>query len=195
MTSERVRAFFALPLPEAFERAAVEAQALLRRRSSHSRLSLRFLPADHLHVTLKFLGYVSASDLFTLGEELSQAAQRFSPIELESGTLDAFPTMRRGRVIVAHLDDRERRIAALSEACEAIAESLGISRETRPFRAHVTLARLSAPGDVHALLEKVPFPKQPIRFERVRLYRSTLLPTGSLYSVIAEAPLRDPAPT
>jgi 2'-5' RNA ligase len=188
-TGERVRAFFALPLPEALEQAALEAQALLRRRSSHTRLSLRFPAPDHLHLTLKFLGWVDATDLPTLAEKLESLATSHAPFDVETGLLDAFPSARRGRVIVAHLDDPARRIAALAEDCETIGESVGVPREARAFKSHVTLARLSDPGDVRALLEKVPFPKLTARFERVRLYRSTLLPSGSQYSLIAEAAL------
>ena len=188
-TGERVRAFFALPLPEDLEQAALGAQDLLRRRSSHTRLSLRFPAPDHLHLTLKFLGWVDAGDLAALGDELAETAAELDPFEVETGPLDAFPSARRGRVIVAHLDDPARRIAALAEACEAMGESVGVPREPRPFKSHVTLARLSVPGDVRALLEKVPFPKLEARFDRVRLYRSTLLPTGSQYSQIAEANL------
>jgi 2'-5' RNA ligase len=186
---ERVRAFFALPLPDDLEQAALAAQQLLRRRSSHTRLSLRFPAPDHLHLTLKFLGWVDAHDLPDLAQKLAEAAAESPAFEVETGPLDAFPSARRGRVIVAHLDDPARRISALADACESIGESLGVPRETRPFKSHVTLARLSDPGDVRGLLEKVPLPKQAARFDRVRLYRSTLLPTGSQYSLLAEARL------
>lgn len=188
-TGERVRAFYALPLPEDLEQAALAAQQLLRRRSSHTRLSLRFPAPDHLHLTLKFLGWVDALDLVALGEKLAEIAQELEPIQVETGPLDAFPNARRGRVIVAHLDDPARRIAALAEACEGLGESVGVPRETRQFKSHVTLARLSVPGDLRGLLEKVAFPKLEARFDRVRLYRSTLLPTGSQYSRLAEAKL------
>jgi 2'-5' RNA ligase len=190
MTSgERVRAFFALPLPENLEQAAVSAQGLLRRRSSHTRLSLRFALPDHLHLTLKFLGWVASDDLAKLGDELATAALGHPQFEVETGPLDAFPSPRRARVIVAHLEDGARSIAALAEACETIGEACGVPRESRPFKSHVTLARLSVPGDVRGLLEKVPFPKLTARFERVRLYRSTLLPSGSQYSRLSEATL------
>jgi 2'-5' RNA ligase len=186
---ERVRAFFALPLSGPLEQAALDAQALLRRRSSHTRLSLRFPLPDHLHLTLKFLGWVDLSDLPALLSGLAEAARRHTPFEVETGALDAFPTQRRGRVIVAHLDDLAGHISALAAACEALGETIGIPRETRPFKAHITLARLGAPGDVRTLLEKVPFPKLTAHFSSVRLYRSTLLPSGSQYSLLSEAPL------
>ncbi len=188
-SGERVRAFFALPLPENLEQAALAAQALLRRRSSHTRLSPRFPAPDHLHLTLKFLGWVAAEDLPKLAEELADAARHHPAFQVETGLLDAFPSPRRGRVIVLHLDDAARRIAALAEACETIGETIGVPRETRAFKSHVTLARLSDPGDVRALLEKVPFPKLGARFTSVRLYRSTLLPSGSQYSLLSEATL------
>ncbi|HEX6767541.1 MAG TPA: 2'-5' RNA ligase family protein, partial [Polyangiaceae bacterium] len=61
---------------------------------------------------------------------------------------------------------------------------------TRPFRPHVTLARLKRPSDVRDLLEGVTLDPISIPFDELRLYRSLHDPAGGRYSVLARAEFR-----
>ena len=55
----RVRSFFALPVPDDALDALRRARDALKRRAARSRVTVRFLSDEALHVTLCFLGYVS----------------------------------------------------------------------------------------------------------------------------------------
>ena len=53
----------------------------------------------------------------------------------------------------------------------------------------MTLARIKTPGDVGKWLEATALAETAFELGSVRLYRSTLRPTGATYDVVVEAPL------
>jgi RNA 2',3'-cyclic 3'-phosphodiesterase len=191
--SARVRSFFALPLSDDARKALGRARDALARRAERSRVTVRFLSDEALHVTLCFLGYVDRARVPDFVRVLEENA-RGSPLTASFTGLGAFPAPKRARVVVAELGDPEGRLGALAESVSLHAEKLGIPREARAFRPHVTLARIKRPSDVrdwllYATLEPVTVP-----FGEIRLCESLLHPTGSRYSVLARAEFRAGAP-
>jgi 2'-5' RNA ligase len=130
----------------------LEASARIRdrlARSRHAPKDARFTQAEKMHVTLKFLGSIDAAQAQTIASGLEPLATRAPPLTLQA--LDAFPFPSRARVIVLTLED-DGTLRTLATAIEEYAEALGIERETREFRAHLTLARLREPSDVRTWL-------------------------------------------
>ncbi len=180
--SAKVRAFFALPLPGELAEAVGIGMRSLKKLAPE----LRWLGESKLHLTLKFLGGVAERDIVALAQGLERIASAASPIPARVLGLDAFPLPRRARVLVLELDDPSGALAALADSLETLAESFGVARETRAFKAHVTLARASPTEDLRALVEAFTFPRRPATFDRARLYQSTLSRSGSTYSVLHE---------
>ena len=81
--------------------------------------------------------------------------------------------------------------AALARQVDDLLEPLGFPRERRPFRPHVTLARVK---EFHpSLLRQVAcMPREPLgrfRVESIKLKKSTLTPRGAIYEDLAEVAL------
>jgi 2'-5' RNA ligase len=170
------RLFVAVPLPESLQPVVRRAQEALPAVPG-----LRLLHPDQLHVTLAFIGEV--------GAERAEAAERVVA-ELPAGLggrglLRRFlllPSARRARVVTLAVDDKDGAFAALFEAVMGGLERAGVmTREKRPFRPHLTVARLRAPGPVvpKSECEEAPYP-----LESVCLYRSELKPEGACYAVL-----------
>lgn len=187
--TERIRAFFALPVPPEAIGTLVEVQESMKRRAQRSRLHLRWTTREQLHVTMKFLGSIDEEHLAALSSAVEQLGASTPAVETRIDELGAFGSVRRARVLVAHVADDSGIIAALAERLEVVAEEIGVPPETRGFRAHVTLARIKRPGDASDLVEAAHFEPIELRFDELRLYRSVLKPTGSEYSVLASARL------
>lgn len=184
-----LRCFFALPLQSSALHAL---QALQRRLADPGRSAgppLRWLRREQLHVTLKFLGSIAEDALPSLVAALESEARRTPPIAMLATELTAFPSPRRAGVLVLRLHDGSGVTAALASALERAAQHVGVAPETRPFEAHVTLARSKPPSDVRALIAGHAFEAHPFAFDQVRLYASTLRRTGSEYTVLAAAAL------
>ncbi len=187
--SGQIRTFFALPVPEAAITTLSDVQARMKRRAERSRLSPRWTTREQLHVTLKFLGSIDEEHVAALASAVEQLGASTPAVPTRIDELGAFGSVRRARVLVAHVADEGGIIGALAERLELVAEEIGVPRETRDFRAHVTLARIKRPGDASDLIEAARFEPIELCFDELRLYRSVLKPTGSEYSVLAQTKL------
>jgi 2'-5' RNA ligase len=131
-----LRLFFALPLP-----------APLREALGHWQQTgppVRWSRTEGLHVTLAFLGDRPAEALPALDALASAVAARHAPFALHTEGLGGFPGSRRARILWLGL--------APAPALESLARDLrgalataGEPFDSKPFRAHVTLARLRRP--------------------------------------------------
>lgn len=179
--SETLRLFFALPLPEAALAPLVEAQA--RAKPLAARLSPRWTTLEQMHVTLKFLGELPAEALPGLAQIVEARARAAAPFEATLSHVVAFGG-RRARVLAVELETASPVLGALVAGLEDDAASLGCARETRPFRAHVTLARFKHPGDARAVVEAARITPAPVALRELCLYQSQLTPTGARYAVV-----------
>lgn len=99
----------------------------------------RHVPEDNLHVTLLFIGMLTAERRTTLEAALAQVEGESFEI-----TLDRREVTRRGIAWLGMTEvppELRRLHAAVSATCEA----LGIELERRPLRPHMTLARRARP--------------------------------------------------
>lgn len=136
--AERLRLFVALALPPEWREALAAAQADLRRAGAN----LRYVPPQNLHLTLLFLGSVSRGRLPPLRHSLSIALAEMPPFTLTLAGLDLVGSRRRPRVVVATIGSQTAALARLQLAVQAVAAPYQTRPEPRPFRPHITLARV-----------------------------------------------------
>ena len=188
----RIRAFFALALEGAALAAALRCLEALRGGPLAG--SARFVRPEGLHVTLRFLGAVPPEALPPLvaavGEELREVP--CCPVRL--GALLAFPSSRRPRVLALDLEPAES-LGALAAAVERGVVSAGFAPEPRPFRAHVTLARVREGRRLPGPGPDVPAPGGAFEAREVVLFESRPGAGGSVYTPLERLPLRGPVPT
>jgi RNA 2',3'-cyclic 3'-phosphodiesterase len=136
-----MRLFLALELPPATAEGIVAAVAPLH---SDPAPAISWVPAPRLHLTLKFLGDGDESRVAALVEAASHVAARHRPFEMELAAVGAFPNFRRPRIIWMGVES-EPRLELLHHDVEVAAADVGYEVEGRPFRPHVTLARVRDP--------------------------------------------------
>ena len=186
-----MRLFVAVEMPPPVREALGELQARLRERMA-GETRLRWVAPERIHLTLKFLGNVDASLVPALAAALDRAVREQPAFELVVGGLGTFPSARAAKVLwvglAGDLDALERLRARVEQAMVGA----GLPAEKRPFRAHLTLARVPdgvRPHEVGdatagALADAIP----TFSVQRVALVRSTLGP-GPSYRTLASAPL------
>lgn len=188
-----IRAFIAINLsPEIHEHIN---QMSLELKSRLEGVSVRWVPTENIHLTLKFLGNVSTSNLEMLKEILAKVVSNHSESDISVGGIGAFPKPQNPRVIWVGMEIPQE-LVALQHNIEVETARLGYSREHRPFSAHLTVGRVSrnaTPQDVHAISEvlesfKVGF-LGATRVHNVHLYRSDLKPSGAIYTSLFSFPL------
>jgi 2'-5' RNA ligase len=193
--AERLRAFVAIELPDGLRSAL----AALRGRLALPPASIRWVPADNLHLTLKFLGDLPVDNVDAVAAELARVGRRHPPLRLQAGGLGVFPGARKPRVLWAGVGGQKKALQILQQDIESALEPLGWKREKRPFRGHLTLARFKKAVGARqlgrVLADGGGFGPTAFGVTRVHLMRSTLHPTGAVYSRLATADLTGPPPT
>lgn len=178
-----VRTFVAIDLSEEIRDAARRSQEILA--GSGGRLAI--VDPGNLHITLKFLGEVDPAMVEPIADALR--AVRAAPFDLTVECAVCNPP-RKPRVIWCDVADGGES-AALARQVDDLLAPLGFPREKRPFRPHVTLARVK---EFHPsqLSQTACTPRGPLgrfRAESIKLKKSTLTPRGSIYEDLAEVPL------
>jgi len=143
-----------------------------------------------LHITLKFLGEVPADHIPLIISALKTISS--SPYEVDIRGI-ASNNPRRPRVIWAEVQDGGRS-AQLADAIESVLEPLGFPHEKRPFRSHITLARVKEfhpdlPGQLKELASSESPGCESMPISSFLLKKSTLTPRGPLYETLAEVTL------
>src|SRR5438552_18242210 len=103
---------------------------------------LKPVERENIHLTLKFLGNVSASKLEEIKSALTQVA--FPPFSLEIKGAGAFPSLKRMNVIWVGVGESWSQVELIIEQTEKILHQLGLSLETRIISLQITVARVKS---------------------------------------------------
>jgi 2'-5' RNA ligase len=187
-----LRAFIAIEIPRSIQEAIQSETAGLQRAAG---AAVRWVSCTNLHLTLKFLGDISPTNLDLLTQMLTVEAAVHAPFDMQVGTLGSFPTPRRPRVLWIGLS-APAALESLQRGIEAASARLGYAAEDKPFSPHLTIGRVKQQASstelqiVRAALEKTQVGDLgTARVEAVHLFKSDLRPTGAEYTRLFSAPL------
>lgn len=181
-----MRAFVAIDLPEGIRAGLARTQAALQAACSHNG-DIRWRRANGLHLTLKFLGEISADQKQAVIAAL-RGVGWCETVTVEVKGFGFFPNARHPRVLWAGIDAPSA-LGELAGKVNAVLEEFGFGPEEREFRPHLTLARFRN-GRPDAALEAAlkEFSSRSLgAFEVTEyyLFESRLKPGGAEYSKLA----------
>lgn len=175
MTTETARLFFAFP-------ADALSEPLLRLQAQLA-LPGPPIPAHQFHLTLRFLGTLSARQCGSLLKQLPRMnLPRFT---LELNQLGCFT---RARVVWVGPTQIPQALTELHQDLTRRCGALRLGPTHKAFRPHITLFRHSASGD---LPEIAPILYRP---SQLCLYSSSRTEQGPSYRILASWPLQGPTP-
>jgi len=194
LSDQTIRSFIAIELPEAVLTGLQQLQTEL----TLPRYSfVKCVSPEGIHLTLKFLGNISAQKVTDITGVMEQASQGVSPFQLQITEVGAFPDMRRPRVLWVGIKGEVDKLIGWQQRIDNGLVPLGFAKEARPFTPHLTLARLRencSPGDRLHLGEMVASSNVEVNYNftvnSLNLMKSQLLPTGAVYSRLAEVKLK-----
>jgi 2'-5' RNA ligase len=177
------RLFAALELPGDV-RAAL---AAFGRAAAGRDEALRVVGEEAMHVTLAFLGH-RPEDEIDPARAAVRAVQGSAP-ELALGE-PLWLAPRRPHVLAMALDDADRTLATLrADVVDLLGATLGWEPESRPFRPHVTVARVRR-GARPRTRDLPPAPSASFTGQEVVLYRSHLGSGPARYEALERVALR-----
>jgi 2'-5' RNA ligase len=183
-----MRTFIAVDIPQEVKQKIDAVSASLKKYGGR----VSWVRAANLHLTMKFLGEIDDGLLPGLKRALEERLSGSSRFQFTLKNLGAFPNFRRPRVIWIGIDSGVRELTDLAVRVDEATGSLGFEKETRPFSAHLTIARVKDPGTVTDLVsevEKTGFESGPIDAEEVIIMKSQLTPRGSIYTALEQIKL------
>ena len=188
-----MRAFIAILLPAPIRQSLAEYQDALQQAVG---TTVRWTPADQLHMTLRFLGECEAERVTPLRALVRTAASGTAPMDVAwQSTVGAFPQQRLPRVLWTGLAAGAEAVIALARRAEDGVMALGFQPEPRVFHPHVTLGRVVQPAQARAVGERLTacrarLQAPPCRLDTIALVESQLTPQGAVHTVLERAILR-----
>ena len=134
------RLFIAVELTPA---ARLYAEKVLRMFKEKLPSGVRWVRPEGIHLTLKFLGNVSNDAVPIIESSMCRAAEGIYPFTVRVQGAGCFPSSRRPRVLWLGLQGELETLLTAQSRLEDSLEALGVDRETRRFRPHLTLGRVS----------------------------------------------------
>jgi len=139
---------------------------------------------EKLHLTLKFLGSIDEALVNRVCEVVQRNPAKTPTFTIGISGTGAFPSSKSPRVLWLGVNEPTGNLKTLAQSLNTDCENVGFEAENRPFKPHLTLARIREPrhagelGEAHA---KNSF--GPIRFtcDELVLYESQLGPGSSKY--------------
>ena len=178
-----MRIFVALDIPVSIREALVQ----LRRHFENLCSGARWVRLDGAHITVKFIGEVPAETVEHVRLALEPLRAR-SPFDLRFAGLGFFPNDRRPRVFWAGIEGGAP-LTALAVEIETSLVPLGIPRERREFKPHLTLARFDSPASLEGLRQAVAASASAefghTTVAEFHLYQSVLKRSGAEYTRLA----------
>jgi RNA 2',3'-cyclic 3'-phosphodiesterase len=189
-----IRAFIAIDLSPEIQHQLSD--VLEKFKTQLATLPIRWVGAANIHLTLKFLGDVSLSNLKLLTDMIKSEVSSHHQFEISIGGAGAFPNNRQPRVIWVGVEGPQE-LLTIQNGIESAAARLGYVKEDRSFSPHLTLGRISRNATSHdiKLISQI-LDKTRIGFlgatcvDQVHLYRSDLQRAGAVYTKIFSTPLQ-----
>lgn len=171
------RLFIALKLPQEIR----EEIASITRSIYKGTENKHWEPAEKLHLTVKFLGNVDENRTNDIIESFTDA---FSGIRMIRTSYDKFGFFL-PKILWLGLNTEEH-LFRLVDKIEENFSKLGFEKEKRKFKSHITLLRMKEGPDrefINAFRE-YKFPETEFYIIEAAVIKSTLRPTGSIYTDI-----------
>ena len=187
---ETIRSFLAIRLNIEVVHSLSDVQLKLRDVCEESNVKVSWVPPPNMHVTMRFLGQVTAPMAHALKEMLGSVLANFHTFELEVSGLGTFPSPERPRIIWAGLNEGSEHLERLYKLISDRLISAGFNIDEKPFKSHVTLGRIKR-GNSDALSAFIAENNTSFGTSVVRnlyCYRSDLKSTGAEHHVLWRLP-------
>ena len=157
---------------------------------------VRWVSADNLHLTLKFLGEVEDRELHAVCVAVRSAVKAWPAFHVACHSVGAFPSVERPHTIWVDVDDADGQIVQLQKNLAETLLELGFPMERRPYKPHVTLGRtrsrrVQRPEWSQAVARYRNEELGLLPVDEVVVYSSELERRGPTYTALARCPLSE----
>lgn len=185
-----IRTFIAIEIPDEIKGKI----ARFQKQVAADEKSIRWVNVKNIHITLKFIGEIPESLVEKIVISIFEKPPQINTFEIGLKGTGAFPNLRRPRVVWVGITSGNEQLTKLVTYLEAQLTILGIPKENRKFKSHVTIGRIKN----NQKLKNPEIFDNPdaldageFQAQKIVLMKSELKPSGAEYSVLAEQSLNN----
>jgi len=186
---EKVRSFIAVNLNPEIKEYLTSLQNILNIPET----KIKWVEKDNLHLTMKFLGYISLEQTELIKSELKEIANRCSPLIIKlSSNIGIFPTYKMPRIIWVGIKEGTNELKEIYNSIENKLYNKGFPREDKDFSGHITIGRAKFIRDKTnfiQILKRIEVNNFTQEVDSIDLMESKLTPNGPIYNLAAKFPL------
>lgn len=176
-----MRAFVAIEIPNP---QVMEKLVAFQNELHETRADLKVVEKENLHYTVKFLGEVTERQAVEVDSRLK--ALKLPRATVTAKGVGAFPSPGRPRVVwVGVAEGDSEKVGAVAAPVIQSLDGIG-ERDDRPFRAHLTVARVRSDANREGLERLLREDRDrafgSFEITEFKLKSSTLTPKGPIYS-------------
>lgn len=175
-----IRCFISVELPDEIKKNIDEKTKALR----GSGADVKWVLAENLHITLKFLGKTPEARLPEIEDKLTEALSPHICFSTDLVSAGVFPNVRHPRVIWIGLRDLDNMVRLKGDV-EMALTAIGFEAEERQFKPHLTLGRVRSLRGRDALIRELDSLKGVafgrIEVKNISIMKSELNPGGPEY--------------
>jgi len=145
---------------------------------------------ENMHITVKFIGDI-LDDPRSILPILEDAIRDLSYFSTGPEIIGSFPNWSKANTIWLGFSKGNAMMELAASIDNGLENAFGIPRDTRPFRSHLTLARINGPADIRSIrtvsesaLRDLCAEGYSIRVGEVTLFSSTLTTQGPIYEKV-----------
>jgi len=146
----------------------------------------RWIPEKNLHLTYRFLGNVSDTQLISIRESLAKLLNKDIEINLELKGLGVFPSLERPRVFFVKISHQEKLHDLYAEISSRL-KDVGFKDDTKTFIPHITLKRIKQANN-HLLQKNIKRYEDEVlgvqKKMKIYIIESVLTPQGAVYKIL-----------
>ena len=187
-----MRLFVAVEIAEHVRSRLASLSAELQQRAArHARgARVTWVQPERMHLTIRFIGESDADRAAAIAAALAPPLPTPAFDMRISGT-GAFPPRGRPRVLWAGIEEGLDGLQALEREVTARLSGCGVPPEDRPYRPHLTLARVRDPAGLRSdrLFDGLSDTLGTSRVDAITLFHSKTSPKGPEYTALQRTPL------
>ncbi len=189
MSETKIRSFIAVELST----EAREEISRILEELGKAKADVKWVKPETIHLTLKFLGYIEEGKILQIKERLTEICKNFFPFDIVLENIGTFPSWNNPQVLWIGVGEGKENVKRLAKEAEKVMALEGFEKESRDFKAHITVGRIKSPRNTKRL-QKLgnDIRVQPIKshIDKVVLYKSDLSEEGAIHTAIAQIELR-----
>ncbi len=155
---------------------------------------IKWAKTENVHLTLKFIGEAAREKYSQIEEVLTGGDFKVGAFDLEIAGCGKFGRGNDLNIFWAGIGKNDK-LEDLYYRIENALAKTGIKKETRPFKAHITLGRNKKKYNFNPILllldQYAGVPIANFKVETFQVFKSELFPDGPVYTILKEITIDD----